>query len=68
MKRLLRKQNIIPISSENIKNFMKDISTHVTNINRALKNNKLDIAADFIQSDNKEVVIITNKVAGTLNF
>jgi len=47
---------------------MKDISTHVTNINRALKNNKLDIAADFIQSDNKEVVIITNKVAGTLNF
>ena len=68
MKRLLRKQNIIPISSENIKNFMKDISTHVTNINRALKNNKLDIAADFIQSDNKEVVIITNKVVGTLNF
>ena len=68
MKRLLRKQNIIPISSENTKNFMKDISTHVTNINRALKNNKLDIAADFIQSDNKEVVIITNKVADTLNF
>jgi len=36
------------MNTENIKNFMKDISTYVTNINRALNNIKSDIAADFI--------------------
>jgi len=68
MKRLSRKQIIVPINSENTKNFMKDMNTHVTNINRALKNIKSDITADFIQLNNKEVVITTNKVAGTLDL
>ena len=53
---------------ENTINFIKDTSTHVTNINRALKNIKSDIIADFIQLDNKRVVITTNKVSGTLNL
>jgi len=67
MKRLSRKQIIVPMNSENTKNFMKDTNTHVTNINRALKNIKSDITADFIQLNNKEV-ITTNKVAGTLDL
>ena len=47
---------------------MKDTSSHVTNINRALENIKLDIATDFIQLNNKGVVITTNKIAGTLDL
>jgi len=38
----------------NIKNsvcFIKDLSAHVSNINRALKNIKSEIVADFIHSD-----------------
>ena len=53
---------------KNIKNFMKDSSAYITNINRALKNIKLDIIADFVQLDNKEVNITTNKVVSTFNL
>lgn len=41
---------------------------YVANINRLLKNIKSDIIADFIQVDNGELVIITNKIAATSNF
>lgn len=41
---------------------------YVANINRLLKNIKSDIIADFIQVDNRELVIITNKIAATSNF
>ena len=68
IKRPSRKQVIIPINLENIKKFMKDTSSHVTNINRALENIKLDIATNFIQLNNKGVVITTNKIAGTLDL
>ena len=47
---------------------MKDSSAYITNINRALKNIKLDIIADFVQLDNKEVNITTNKVVSTFNL
>ena len=67
-KGLSRKQIIVPINLENTKKFIKDTNSHVTNINRALKNIKLDIAADFIQLDNKEVIITTNKIASTLDL
>jgi len=67
-KGLLRKQVIVSMNLENTINFIKDASTHVTNINRALKKIKSDIIADFIQLDNKRVVITTNKVSGTLNL
>jgi len=67
-KRLSRKQVIVSMNSENTKKFIKDASSHVANINRVLKNIKLDIAADFIQSDNKGVIITTNKIVSTLNL
>ena len=53
---------------DNANKFMKDSSIHVTNINRALKNIKSDVIADFIHIENRRVVIITNKVAGALNL
>jgi len=48
MKEPSRKQVIVPVNSENTRKFMKDVSFHITNINRVLKNIKLDITADFI--------------------
>ena len=68
MKRPLRKQVIIPMDVKNARNFIKDLSLHMLNINRALKNIKLETIADFIHSENRKVVIITNKVADTLDL
>ena len=58
-----RKQVIIPMSSDNINNFMKNSSLHVANINRLLRNAKLDVLVNYIQSDPTGVTIITNKVS-----
>lgn len=41
---------------------------YVANINRALKNIKSDIMADFIHADNRGLTTITNKVASTLDL
>ena len=68
MKGLLRKQVIVPMNVDNLKNFMKNSSSHISNINRALKNIKSEVIADFICADNRGVVIITNKVASPLNL
>ncbi len=37
------------MSIDNINNFVKESSIHIANINRALKNTKSDVMADFIQ-------------------
>jgi len=42
------KQVIIPMCLDNTNNFVKKSSIYVANINRALKNIKLDVMADFI--------------------
>ena len=47
---------------------MKELSAHVYNINRALKNIKSEIIADFIHLDNKSIIITTNKMASMLNL
>ena len=57
-----RKQVIIPMSGENINTFMKNLSLHMANINRLLRNAKSDVLVDYIQSDPTGVTIITNKV------
>ena len=63
MKGSLHKQVIVPININNIRKFLKNSSTHVININRALKNIKSNIMADFIWIDNKDIVISTNNIA-----
>ena len=68
IKGLSRKQVIIPMNVENCVNFMKDSSSHVTNINRALKSIKSDVMADSIYADNRGVVITTTKVIGNLDL
>jgi len=45
------------------KRFIKDLSSHVININWALKSIKFNICTDFICADNKGIIISTNNVA-----
>jgi len=47
---------------------MKTFSNHITNINRALKNIKSKIMADFIYTDQTGITIITNKVTSQLDL
>ena len=58
-----RKQVIIPISNENNNIFMKNSATHVTNINRQLRNAKSEILVDYIQSDPLGISVVTNKIS-----
>ena len=43
-----RKQVIVPMNSDNIKKFMKKSSSHVSNLNRVLKNIKSEVIVDFV--------------------
>jgi len=56
------------MSIDNINNFVKESSIHIANINRALKNTKSDVMADFIQVKNNDIVISTNKITNLLDF
>ena len=51
IKSLSRKQVIIPMSNVNKAKFMESSSTHITNLNRVLKNIKSEVMADFIHID-----------------
>ena len=55
-KELLRKQVII-LMNNNKSQFMKDSSVHIANINRALKNIKLEVIIDFVQLEQSDIVI-----------
>ena len=43
-------------------------SDHIANLNRMLKNIKLDIMADYAYIDQNSIVIVTNKVTSLLDF
>ena len=62
-KSLSRKQVIVPISCNLGKRFIKDLSSHVININWALKSIKSNICAN-----NKGIIILTNNVAASSNL
>jgi len=47
-KELFRRQIIILMSNDNKLKFLTSSNSHITNLNRALKNIKLDIMADFV--------------------
>ena len=67
-KGLLRKQIIVLMSNNNRNKFMSNLSAYISNINRALKNIKSEIKANFIQSEQLEIFIVTNKVAALLDL
>ena len=58
-----RKHVIIPISNNKNTKFMKNSSVHVANINRALRNVKSEVLADFIRLNLLGITVITNKVS-----
>ncbi len=62
------KQVIIPISNENKVKFMKSSNTHITNLNKVLKNIKSEVMADFICMDQVVITIINNKVILSLDL
>ena len=51
MKEPLRKQVIVPMDDENKDKFMEASSSHITNLNWALKDIKSDVIADFVYSE-----------------
>ena len=59
---LSQKQVIVSMNINNTNSFIKDSSTYIININRALKNIKLNIMADFICMDNKSIITTTNNI------
>ena len=58
-----RKQVIVPMSSENNNNFMKNSATYIANINRHLRNAKSEVLVDYIHLDSLGISIITNKMS-----
>ena len=51
------------MSNDNNTKFMKNSSVHVVNINRALRNAKSEVLADFIYLDPLGITVVTNKVS-----
>ena len=43
-------------------------NTHITNINRLLKDIKLDTLANFICTNSKEIIVTTNKITTLLDL
>ena len=57
-----RKQIIVSINDVNRNNFIRDSNTHVTNMNKVLKNIKTDIMINFVYPNQNNIIVITNKV------
>ena len=57
------KQIIVSIGKDNANKFMASASNHITNINRALKNIKSDVLADYVQQESTGITIVTNNIA-----
>jgi len=49
------------MSTNNLEVIISQANKHITNISCLLKDIKSEILANFIHSNNKEVIIITNK-------
>jgi len=51
------------MSTNNLEAIISQANIHIANINCLLKDAKSEILADFIYSNNKRVIITTNKAA-----
>ena len=63
-----RKEVIIPIAKSNTELIINSAHTHISNVNKCLKNSKSDIVVDFIRITNNGIIIITNKLANALDL
>ena len=64
-KGLSRKWIIIFKNINNSERVIAQANNHITDINKLLKDVKSEISADFIWSNNKIIIITTNKVAAS---
>ena len=64
----LKKQVIVPMSTNNFERVMNKSNAYIANINKLLKGVKSDISANYIHSDSKKIIIMTNKIAITLDL
>jgi len=60
-----KKQIIIPMSINNSNTIIFQVNVYILNINRLLKGMKSKVSTNFICSDNRGVIITTNKAAAT---
>ena len=67
-KGLLHKQIIVPMSSNNIKKFLALSSDYIINLNHTLKGIKSNVIVDFIQTDYKGLIIVSNKFVSLSNI
>ena len=65
---LSRREVIIPITKVNTELIINLAHIHISNVNKCLKNSKLDIITDFIQINVNGIVITTNKPASDLDL
>ena len=63
-----RKQVIIPMNNNIVKEFIKRSSEHIVNINCALKMIKSNTIANFIHVDSKGIIITTNNISSGSNL
>ena len=68
MKEPSQKQIIVSMSSDNKNNFMNKSNACVSNMNRVLKNIKSNVLVDFICTDIAGIIVVTNKVASSLDL
>ena len=64
----LRKQIIVLMNNANKTKFTASSSNYITNINRVLKNIRLDIVTNYVHLEWKGITIVTNKVALSLDL
>ena len=57
-----RKQIIVPMGKDNKTKFIASSSDYIANLNKALKNIKLDVIADYAYMDQNGIIIVTNKI------
>ena len=67
-KELSRKKVIIPITELSTELIISSVHIHISNINKCLKNSKLDIIVDFIYLTNNGIIITTNKPANMFDL
>lgn len=63
-----RKQIVIPISTNNSEAIITQANAHIANINKLLKNVKYNVSTNYICSNNKRIVITTNKAVASSNL
>ena len=61
----LYKQIIFSIGKDNITKFIAFSNNHIVNLNRALKNIKSEVIADYVFSEPISITIVTNKIVSS---